>query len=56
MNTIFFLLIKGITVKELEEVVELQRKLSNKLKEECKSLNEQLELLAIKYKFVYIFE
>lgn len=39
-----------VTVKELEDVVGMQRKLLNKLKEECKLLNEQLELLAIKYK------
>ena len=39
-----------ITVKELEEVIEKQKKLLSKLKDECKILNEQLEVIAIKYK------
>ena len=41
----------GITVKELEELIEKQKKLLTQLKQECKMLNEQLEVLAIKYKY-----
>ncbi len=44
---------KGITVKDLEDLIEKQKKLLNKLKEECKILNEQLEVLAIKYKYIF---
>ena len=41
---------KGITVKELEDLINMQKRLLTKLREECRILNEQLELLAIKYK------
>jgi phage-related tail protein len=41
----------GITVKELEELIEKQKKLLTQLKQECKMLNEQLEVIAIKYKY-----
>lgn len=46
----FHLIIEGVTVKELEDLVETQKKLIDKLKSECKSLNEQLEIIAAKYK------
>lgn len=39
-----------VTVKELEDLIQMQKKLLTKLKSECKTLNEQLEILAIKYK------
>ena len=39
-----------VTVKELEDLIEMQKKHLNRLKGECKLLNEQLEILAIKYK------
>lgn len=47
MSSLFF---KGLTVKELEDLIEMQKKLLSKLKNECKVLNEQLEILAVKYK------
>ncbi|CAF0876579.1 unnamed protein product [Brachionus calyciflorus] len=39
-----------LTVKELEELVDSQKKLINNLRSELKTCNEQLELLALKYK------
>ena len=39
-----------LTVKDLEDLIEKQKLLLNKLKEECKVLNEQLEILSLKYK------
>ena len=39
-----------LTVKELEDLIEMQKKLLRRLKNECKVLNEQLEILAVKYK------
>ena len=44
-----------VTVKELEDLIEMQKKHLNKLKGECKLLNEQLEILAMKYKSGYCF-
>ena len=40
----------GLTVKELEDLIEKQKKLLKKLRDECKTLNEQLQILAVKYK------
>ncbi len=39
-----------ITLKELEDLIELQKRHISKLKTECGTLTEQLEILAIKYK------
>lgn len=39
-----------LTVKELEDLIELQKKHITKLKSECRTLNEQLEILAVKYR------
>lgn len=39
-----------LTVKDLEDLIEKQKLLLNKLKEECKLLNEQLGILSLKYK------
>lgn len=41
---------KGVTVKELEDLAEMQRKHMNKLRDECKTLNDQLEVLVVKYR------
>jgi cell division protein FtsX len=41
-----------VTVKDLEDLIEMQKKLLNKMKKECKTLNDQLEVLAIKYKYI----
>ncbi len=39
-----------VTLKELEDLIELQKRHINKLKTECGTLNEQLEILSIKYR------
>lgn len=41
---------KGVTVKELEDLIDMQKRLISKMRGECKTLNEQLEVLAIKYR------
>jgi hypothetical protein len=39
-----------LTVKELEDIIDMQKDLITKLRSECKLLNEQLEIITIKYK------
>lgn len=34
----------------MEDLTEMQKKLINKLRDECKTLNDQLEVLIIKYR------
>lgn len=41
---------QAVTVKELEDLVEVQKKHIDKLRTECKTLNEQLEILVLRYK------
>ena len=41
----------GFAVKEFEDLTAMQNKLLNKLRGECKALNEQLESIALKYKY-----
>jgi hypothetical protein len=41
---------KGVTVKDLEDLVDSQKKLLDQLRGECKTLNDQLQVLAVKYR------